>query len=153
MREILFRGKNNPDYYPGTSEWFEGSYIHQTQFYGSPVDRHWILFNGEFDMDFYDATVVYPDTVSQFTGIQDKDNKKLFEGDIIRFHAGYLQGHWTGVVEYADGSFVAKGIKPYRMRSDQDDAFVVPLSDIDKSTIEIIGNKWDNIDILEDSNK
>lgn len=97
-------------------------------------------------------TTYHSSTIGRYVGFVDKNGEKIFEGDIIRFCGGYAEGNWVGVVEYADrnAQFVAKGIEPCKRCSSDSGAFEVALSDIDKTTIEIIGNKWDNADILED---
>lgn len=88
-----------------------------------------------------------PDTVSQFTGMLDKNDKNIFEGDIIRFNGGYALGRWTGIVEYENkcACFVVKGTR-VKFSSDDPGTFKVPLFDINKDTIEVIGNKFDNPD-------
>lgn len=97
-------------------------------------------------------TTYHSNTIGRYVGFNDKNNKKIFEGDIIRFCGGYAEGNWVGAVEYSDrnAQFVAKGIEPCRRCSSDTGEFEVALSDINKATIEIIGNKWDNADILED---
>ena len=79
MREILFRGKREDN-----GELVQGHY-HNTTYVGYPnggdnkITRHYIL-----PKNAGDAHVVIAETVGQFTGLTDKNGKKIFEGDIVK---------------------------------------------------------------------
>lgn len=79
IREILFRGKRLDN-----EEWAEGGY------YGCEK-RAWIV---EVRPTEYGRSIIKrevgPSTVGQFTGLTDKNGKRIFEGDILRTHSGLL---------------------------------------------------------------
>lgn len=98
MREIKGRGKRKDNY-----EWVYGGILHQTDWYGHPVDK-WFIIDGT-DTEDYNigrAYEVFEDTVGQFIGELDKNLKEIHEGDIVKTN----EGNWKGEVIFRNGMFM-----------------------------------------------
>ena len=127
MRDILFRGKNI-----AMGKFVEGDL--RTYRDGAKeilkTDIEWA--DGKHD------AVLYPvdkNTVGEFTGLFDKNDMKVFEGDI--FHLGDINIKY--IVEYMDTGLSARQI---RNRS------CIGLT-YWQERIEVIGNIHDNPELLE----
>lgn len=119
MREILFRGKCI-----GTKEWVYG------YFFAKPIlEKYFIELGNEMWQ-------VDPITVGQYTGLQDKNGKKIFEGDILLFKFEPI-GEQKAIVEYNTKAH----------------AFLMtPLNDFQFAMMyegKVIGNIHDNPELLE----
>lgn len=75
------------------------------------------------------------DILMQYTGLKDKNGVEIYEGDILKFNT---KGGNEMVYEV---KWKGKGFKPTRM------------SDDNQEEIEIIGNIYQNPELLQDTNK
>ena len=124
MREILFKAKTC------NGEWVQGLLAHK--------DNKWYISNKE-GIPF--AFEVRPETICQYTGLKDKNDKKIFEGDLI-----LLMDSWYCAVEYdvENARFILNG--EYVKNEDEvTHSSFVPYYQND---VEVIGNIFDNPELL-----
>lgn len=135
MREILFRGKRTDN-----GEWVEGDLL-QIKYYNKPIIECKIMPQTPVSS----AYPVLPETVGQYTGLSDKNGKKIFEGDICRFkrfndiHVGEI------VFNVTTASFVMRYQSIVGVYGEKATHKML-LSACDN--IEIIGNIHDNPELL-----
>ena len=125
MREILFRGKRIDGLWVGG--------------HGITVDESETRILSDLG-DSYGLTWcrVYPETVGQFTGLIDKNGKKIFEGDIVRCVRTMCDGkEMVGHIIFRDCCFCVKEGKSINQ----------PAMDL-CDDFEVIGNIHDNPDLL-----
>jgi len=146
MREILFRGKRCDN-----DEWVQGYYIradHHWHKHG--IHKDWITLGASANGGWFalhNKYAVKAETVGQYTGLTDKNGKKIFEGDIIDasgewWDAAGPAGHDSPViaVEWDDGLC---GFAPFAVYDCDCDVY------INASGVEVIGNIHDNPELLE----
>lgn len=159
-REISFRGKSIQN-----GKWLYGN----IQIPEAPYDEYFMWDNGwQMQVD--------ADTIGQYTGLIDKNGKKIFEGDILRVSeyenilmrefndvpnrfdmftldeiTGGLQQSYTSPVTWEEGSFCISTKGDWLHHNDM---FLAPLfSDMKRSSpifiFEVIGNIHENPEMLK----
>lgn len=128
MREILFRGK----------QFYNGRWIH-----GGLVERDGRVFIvGVSSLLRIDGIEVDPKTVSQYTGLTDKNGVKVFENDIVR---DCSEENEVFVVKYyAHGGYPAFDVEPEMHCDCNGLSYLMELG-----SAEVIGNIFDNPKLLK----
>ena len=138
MREILFRGQRLDN-----GEWVEGFLARTTL--GSTIIVNEVeeyscgccigIGSANFEVD--------PSTVGQYTGLNDKNGKRIFEGDILGTRYYYLSPDNVAVevVKWFCNSWVIQeGDRPPTMLEEDE---ILPYS-------EVLGNVHDNKELWGD---
>ena len=125
MREIKFRG-----WHERLNKWVYGYYTHCGKLHLIHIDKTYktgtVEHGGAYEVD--------PATVGQFTGLTDKDDNEIYEGDIVAWNDGTPPS-------------------PSAVRWDSYYGYFVIMESLILGhackTIRVIGNVHDNPDLLE----
>lgn len=150
MREILFRGQTRKK---GQRVWMDGTPVDGVWVYGGVlqgIGDFSIIYGGKNANDpgeDLEKWCVYTDTLGQFTGLTDKNGKKIFEGDIVHILGNQDVEDWKNVdynalIAFLDGGFCAIDgtIEEHAFRR-----YALARMDFD---LEVIGNIHDNPELL-----
>ena len=146
-RGILFRDRRTDN-----GEWIDGALICLDD--GETRIATSCLTGDDPNLLLMCAYEADPNTIGEFTGLLDKDNNKIFEGDILLFGDKRVVVYWDG----ERFSWMAKKVfeYPYRKFPDYDDWDYIDLGWIaseipclGKMTTQIVGNIYDNPELLE----
>lgn len=139
MREILFKAKRMDN-----GEWVEGHY------YESKISGCYILTpklkvrkkDGIIIGDSFDVYEVDPETLCQYTGLTDKNGRKIWENDIVQ---AWSEGSNAigKVIRRVDGLYIM-----YPAYQKKEFWGLYPNKN-GKTTVEVIGNIFDNAGLLE----
>lgn len=134
MRDILFRGKRIDN-----GKWVYG-------FYSRSELGHHISPSAYCGLATSTSYNVISKTVGQFTGVFDKNDNKIFEGDIVRYM--FNDNDYLAIVEYCElsPSFLLRRT-PERFGCDVEFDF----SKGGMCRLEIVGNIHDNPELLKEA--
>ena len=146
MREILFRGKRMDN-----GKWAEGYlYEHEPALVGIvsendvPESSKWFIARTGFaDWNMprpVEFVEIDPSTVGQYTGLKDKNGKRIFEGDIVKTDK-FSEPNKQYIIKYdlQFGAFIGQ---------DRYNCYFVTF-DGDSDEFEVIGNIHDNPKLLK----
>lgn len=137
MREILFKAKRI-----GDDGWVEGYYQKRHNFLGNeehlifPVDSHTV----------WEYTEINPETICQFTGLCDKNGKKIWENDILMAHLdeSYPEDATYEAVEWGVAGWVTHEANSIDRQY---------IGEFDLEHYEVVGNVFDNPELLQEGTK
>lgn len=134
MRKIKFRAKTKYDSnYYSAGQWVEGHYHMKMN------GRHYITVHEDYDGDIRkpcksEHIEIDETTLGQFTGLYDKDNKEIFEGDLVFVTNGHTdQMNRLCEIQFSDGKFIIKH-----------PAYSYSLAREKRKYVEVVGNKYDH---------
>ena len=131
IREVIFRGKRTDN-----GKWECGDLLSPNEFNAIPHIVYIDNLNEYGDIGEI-STPVIPETVGQFTGLTDKNGKRIFEGDIV---TGYFNHEKiVGYVFYGGNA---------QFFIQRDGIYGIGLDNSD-CQLEVIGNIHDNPELLE----
>lgn len=148
-REILFKAKRKDN-----GEWIQGYYYQIWQ-------RGYILWGMINNMP--DMVEVNPNTLCQYTGLTDKNGKRIWENDILIGHGNdrdlsktvfgefnVIDVETLGVIDRVIG-WHTEVIETDALSKCEPFCLPMPLTDfyIKRSEFEVFGNIFDNADLLE----
>lgn len=128
-REILFKGK-----YKKHDLWVEGDLVHYETGEMAIFEEKFSRYGSEAT-EMQKRVEVDPETICQYTGLTDRNGKKIFEGDIVEIAGedGYFEVNWDN--HSARFSMDGEGI-------------VVDFDNYYGYETEVVGNKFDNPELL-----
>ena len=145
-REILFRGKREDN----------GEWVYGNLFYDPDLEQTQILYF-EYDLTYYGEDreskggIVDSCTVGQYTGLTDKNGRKIFEGDIIKCSDTINDIEFNAVVEFGNPNHDYNwGYQLKHISGEKSNLDILCWVDMEETGafIEVIGNIHDNPELV-----
>lgn len=139
MRENLFKAKKWDN-----GEWIEGYFVKIKD-----VTEHNLILTGELSKGAYTDFIGYevdPETLCQFTGLTDKNGKKIWENDILMAHLdeSYPEDTTYETIEWGVAGWVTHEANSVDRQY---------LDEFDLEHFEVVGNIFDNKELLQEERK
>lgn len=145
MKEVLYRGltTQKPKSHAFNHVWVEGDLIISDGKYYIHPRSNKVRVQGELGQLIIMHEVI-PETVGQFTGLSDKNGKKIFKGDIVRcfYQTWFTDYSLSYVVEWNKKKFCWS---LHMLSSEVQNN----ISEDEHFACEVIGNIHDNPELLE----
>lgn len=133
MREILFKAKRKDD-----GKWVEGYYQKRYDLLGN--EEH-LIFRA-YSYTVWEYTEINPETLCQFTGLCDKNGKRIWENDVVWLVCDGKEHIYQIVWDNSELDFKAtKGEENYGTNYE----YLLCCDEI-----EVIGNIFDNKELLQE---
>jgi len=155
MNEILFRGKRVDN-----GEWVEGNLLkiehaNNSAFYIIPFITNGRITQDKLMLNFISPCYeIIPETVGQYTGMSDKNKARIFKGDILKVievTGDKLEEYVTDVTWDACAFMVKSNVDYYDTFLGAWEAWSdTSLNMYPLIELEVIGNIYDNPELLED---
>ena len=107
------------------------------------INIHGDIFEYDFEKQNYVETNNY--NILQYTGLKDKNGKKIYEGDILRYISKWLDHPRDFIVKFKDGFFGQEEINRFGYIEEGHEIDIW----IDWEELEIIGNIYENPELLK----
>lgn len=134
MREIVFRGKKK-----GDGKWIQGLLF--ANIFKNPVIRYFKEFPFQNCLPLQKDYEVLPETVGQYTGLTDKNGRKIFENDIVivtTINIDEEDGYGIIVWDEDAARYIIELL-----------SIVIDFDNVYGHEVEVIGNIHDNPELLK----